>query len=334
MFPRSLTTFPNAAYLLRHPFAFLWNAVKGFRANQGLLLAGAVAYYALLSIVPLSIVSVIAMSHWIEQGELLRTIERYLAWLLPGQSGTIVKELSNFMEHRNVLGPVLLVTMIFFSSLAFSVLESAMAVIFHHRKERDKRHALVSAVLPYLFILFLCVGLVVVTVVSGALQVIGTESIEALGTTWSLSGVSGLLLYLLGLAGEVIMLSSLYFVMPVGQLSVRHALLGGVTAALLWEVTRRILVWYFSTLSQVNVVYGSFTTAIVVLLSLEIAATFVLFGAQVIADYERLERTGKAGQQPEKDDPINTYASADKPRPADRLRPLRPAGGRRPLSKK
>jgi membrane protein len=41
------------------------------------------------------------------------------------------------------------------------------------------------------------------------------------------------------------------------------------------------------TLSQVNVVYGSMTTAIVVLLSLEIGATLLLFGAQVIAEYER-----------------------------------------------
>ncbi len=65
------------------------------------------------------------------------------------------------------------------------------------------------------------------------------------------------------------------------------------TAALLWEITRRLLVWYFATLSQVSVVYGSLTTAIVVLLSLEIAATLVLFGAQVIAQYERLDRTGR-----------------------------------------
>jgi len=70
----------------------------------------------------------------------------------------------------------------------------------------------------------------------------------------------------------------------------RSALLGGVTAALLWEATRHALLWYFTTVSKVNVVYGSLTTAIVVLLSLEIAATLVLFGAQVIAEYERLER--------------------------------------------
>ena len=90
------------------------------------------------------------------------------------------------------------------------------------------------------------------------------------------------------------MLTSVYMVMPVGRLSWRHALIGGVTAAVLWEITRHVLVWYFSTLSQVNVVYGSLTTAIVVLLSLEIAATLLLLGAQVISEYERIDRPASA----------------------------------------
>ncbi|GAC1390716.1 MAG: hypothetical protein NVSMB34_04530 [Variovorax sp.] len=303
----------HATSPLRHPLAFLWSSIKSFRANQGLLLAGAVAYYALLSIVPLLILSVIALSHWLDQTALLATIGRYLEWLLPGQARAIVQELSNFLAHRDVLGPVLLVTMIFFSSLAFTVLESAMAVIFHHRKAHRRRHALVSALMPYLYILCLCIGLLLVTLVSGALQLIGQESVELLGYSWSLSGVSGFLLYLLGLAGEVSMLTSLYLVMPVGRLSLRHALLGGVTAALLWEVTRRVLVWYFSTLSQVNVVYGSLTTAIVVLLSLEIAATFVLFGAQVIAQYERFDRTGSLGPAPPPAEPLAEIVEPEPP---------------------
>ena len=97
-----------------------------------------------------------------------------------------------------------------------------------------------------------------------------------------------MLLYLLGLMGEIFLLTSVYLVMPVGRLSLRHALIGGVTAALLWEITRHVLLWYFGTLSQVGVVYGSLTTAIVVLLSLEIAATLLLLGAQVISEYERI----------------------------------------------
>jgi uncharacterized BrkB/YihY/UPF0761 family membrane protein len=50
---------------------------------------------------------------------------------------------------------------------------------------------------------------------------------------------------------------------------------------------RHLLVWYFATLSQVSVVCGSLTTAIV-LFSLEALATLLLFGAQLIAEYERL----------------------------------------------
>jgi uncharacterized BrkB/YihY/UPF0761 family membrane protein len=59
-------------------------------------------------------------------------------------------------------------------------------------------------------------------------------------------------------------------------------------------VTRHVLVWYFARLSQISVVYGSLTTAIAVLLSLEIGATLLLFGAQVISEYERVGRADGA----------------------------------------
>jgi uncharacterized BrkB/YihY/UPF0761 family membrane protein len=116
----------------------------------------------------------------------------------------------------------------------------------------------------------------------------GQESVDFLGYYWSLGGASGVLLYLLGVGGEIFVLTSVYLVMPVGRLSLRHALIGGLTAALLWEITRHVLVWYFATLSQVGLVYGSLTTAIAVLLSFDVAATLLLLGAQVISEYERM----------------------------------------------
>ncbi|KQV78273.1 YihY/virulence factor BrkB family protein [Rhizobacter sp. Root1221] len=288
-------TVHHVTVLARHPARFAWQVLRAFRANQGLLLAGAVAYYALLSIVPLLILAVIALSHVIDQAELLETLGIYLEWLVPGQSGSVVRELASFLDHRDVMGWVLLATMLFFSSLAFTVLENAMSVIFHHRVAIRRRHFLVSAVLPYCYIVCLGVGLLLVTLVAGAFQVLGDESVRFVGRYWSLGGVSGVLLYLLGFAGEVILLTSIYLVMPVGRLRVRHALVGGVTAAVLWEITRHLLLWYFATLSQVNVVYGSLTTAIVVLLSLEFAAGLLLLGAQVISEFERLDPAPPAG---------------------------------------
>lgn len=293
---------PRAKEILANPGAFALRVLRGFRANQGLLLAGAVAYYALLSIVPLLFLVIIALSHVLDQTELLATVGRYLAWLVPGQSKAIVEQIASFLGEREIVGWVLLGTMIFFSSLAFTVLENAMSVIFHHRVVIRRRHFLVSAALPYCFILCLGIGLLLVTVVATNLQSIGQESVVMLGREWSLHGVSGALLYVLGVVGEIFFLTSIYFVMPVGRLSLRQAAVGGVTATFLWEIARHLLVWYFTRLSQVGIVYGSLTTAIVVLLSLEVAATLLLLGAQVISEYERV---GSRDAEPE---PLHTPA--------------------------
>jgi YihY family inner membrane protein len=277
----------HALYVAKHPGTFVLQTLKAFRANQGLLLAGAVAYYALLSIVPLMILIVIALSRVVPEHTLLTALGHLLQWLVPGQSGALVRELAHFLAHREVVGWVLFLTMLFFSSLAFTVLENAMSLIFVHRVVIRRRHFLLSALLPSCYILFLGVGSLIVTLVSSGLDVMGAEAVDLFGTHVSLQGFSRVVLYLLGLAGEIFVLTSIYMVMPVGRPSLKHALLGGIVAALLWEITRHVLVWYFATLSQVSVVYGSLTMAIVILFSLEWLATLLLFGAQVISQYER-----------------------------------------------
>ena len=76
--------------------------------------------------------------------------------------------------------------MIFFSSLAFTVLENAMSVIFLHRVVARKRRFIFSVLIPYVYILWLGVGLLLVTLVSGSLQAVGKESVELFGRDWSL----------------------------------------------------------------------------------------------------------------------------------------------------
>ncbi|MBL0123830.1 MAG: YihY/virulence factor BrkB family protein [Betaproteobacteria bacterium] len=278
----------EAKQIIKHPAAFALQVMRAFRANQGLLLAGAVAYYTLLSIVPLLILIVMGLSQVVDQVILFDTLRRALEWVAPGQSQAVVQELAAFLEHRTVMGWVLLGTMLVFSSLAFSVLESAISVIFLHRVKVHKRHFLVSLALPFGYIAFIALALFAGTFVMPNLLAIGRENLQVFGDSWSLSGLSRGTLYVIGVGVEILLISSIYYFMPVGRISARHALIGGATAGLLWEVIRHALVWYFTTLSQVSVVYGSLTTAIVVLLSFEIAATLLLVGAQVIAEYERV----------------------------------------------
>ena len=148
----------NTRKVLKHPVAFGLHVLKAFRANQGLLLAGAVAYYTLLSLVPLLILVMIVLSHIIDAERLLVTLSAYLEFVVPGRSGALVDELRTFLDHRHVVGPVLLLTLLFFSALAFTVLEKAMSVIFYHRVAVKRRRFVSSAVMPYVFILFLGIG--------------------------------------------------------------------------------------------------------------------------------------------------------------------------------
>lgn len=279
---------PSAQRVLAHPLGFVLRVIRGFAASQCLLLAGAIAYYALLSLVPLLILSVILLSHLVDQQVLIETIAQYLEWLVPSQSQALLGDISGFLERRTTIGLVLLGTMLFFSSLAFSVVEKSMAVIFKHRVVERSRHPLISAILPYSFVLMLVVLLFVVTALFIILQAVAGESIDFLGSSWSLQALYRPGFYLLGLGVETLIFAGLYMIMPVGRTRPAHALIGGITAALLWEATRHGLTWYFTTLSKASILYGSLTTSVVVLFSMEIAATLLLLGAQVIAEYERI----------------------------------------------
>jgi len=273
--------------VFRRPARFFWRVIKGFKHNQGVLLSGAVAYYMLLSIVPLLALLLVGLSQIYPTDALLETLNRELRLLIPAGSAALTDHFAGFLEHKQLVGWVGIGILIFFSTMAFTVLENAMSVIFHHRVAIQRRHFLVSAVIPFLFIVLIGAGLLLITFISGALQSIDATSVTLFGSEWNLQGVEGKVLYLLGVGGLVLLLTALYLVMPVGRIAVRHALIGGFVAAVLWELTRHLLVWYFSTLSLVNVVYGSLATAVIVLLSFEAAALILLFGAQVIAEFER-----------------------------------------------
>jgi membrane protein len=286
-------------FVLENPLRFIKRVITGFRANQGLLLSGAVAYYTLLSIVPIMILILVLFSQLYNPKVLIDTLHEYLSLLTPGQADALIGQISLFVENWKVVGVFGFLMLLFFSSFAFTALENAMSVIFFHRVAIERRHFLISAIIPYIYILILGVGLLIVSVVSSGLHSFESKSVTFMGEHLSLTAVETVLLYLFGVLGEILLLTSLYLVMPVGKLQLRHALLGGVTATVLWEITRHILVWYYSTISLVNVVYGVFAATIVVLISLEAASLILLLGAQVIAEYERLgiRQSGDHGLQ-------------------------------------
>lgn len=277
----------NANWRPGRLFSFLLGVLRGFKRNQGLLLSSAVAYHTLLSIVPMSILALIVLSHFIERERLIYALTTYLEMVIPGYAATLSEQVRVFLEHSRVIGIIGFLALLFFSSIAFSMLGNAMSVIFSQRVRSQRRNFVISAIIPYVYILLMGLGIVLVSFIAGALEIVEKRQLLLFGWSVSLEGTSRVALYILGILGEVLMLTSIYLVMPAVRITFRHALIGGVAATILWEITRRLLVWYFAVLSMVNLIYGSIAAAVVALLSVEAVALILLLGAQVIAELER-----------------------------------------------
>lgn len=276
-------------------FLLTKRAFINFRANNGILLSGAIAYYTLLSIIPLFTLLLTGLSHFLDEQQLLVIIQDNLSLIIGEQSGILTQQIASFVEHRETVSWIGLLAVLFFSSLTFTVLESTLAVIFSHHIKR--RHFLVSAIIPYLYILFIGASILLITFIHSIVDVLDNNQLTLFIWTWQLNEITSTLLYILGLTGLVFLIASFYMVMPVGKIAFRHALIGSVFVVIFWEIIRHILIWYLSHFSIINVIYGSLATAVVALVFLEIAAINFLFGAQLIAEYERFDKETATKQE-------------------------------------
>lgn len=267
----------SPAELARHLFVFSHRVLRNFLRNHGVLLAGGVGYNVLLSAVPMLAVLGVLLTRIVDEEQLLEVMSIQAQHLAPAHAGLVSEAVRAFMESRDIIGLVGLPVMLFFSSFAFRMLEHSIAIIFH-RPENPRRRFWVSAVLPYAFMLVLGAGLLGLTLLFAIVNAFYEEP--------------GLILYLLSFISVFLVFSAIYKVLPIVRISPRRAVVGGLVAAILWEATRLLMMYYFLNISFVNVIYGSLTTIIVLLISLEVASIILLLGAQVIAELERSERLG------------------------------------------
>ena len=263
-----------------------------FLRNHGLLLTGAVAYNMMLSLIPLSAVLMVVTSHFFEHHLLMETLTSEVSLIAPGFAATLREFLEGFLQNRKLVGWIGLLVLLFVSSMAFRVLEDSIAIIFHRPLPTLKRKFWVSALMPYLFIFIVTAGLILVTSANAIIDAHSQIRHAFPKLDAILKNHLGLIIYLTGVLGMVLLFTLLYKIMPVARVSFRRALAGGVTAAFLWEITRHLLVAYYTNVSIVNVLYGSMATLIIVLITLETVALILLLGAQVIANLQRNANAG------------------------------------------
>lgn len=293
----TLGPFSTLARFLRRLWRFTRRVAADFQKNRGLLLAGALGYNTLLSIVPLFALVLVVLSRVVDERVLIEVIETQADALLPGRGSAVTEAFSAFVERRDVIGLVGGGVLLFFSAMAFRMLDEAMALVFHRQRRARARHPLRAYVLPLAYVGLIGVGILALTLVMIAFDTLPEHGVRFLGFDIDPSTAVPLVKGL-AFVGLVLLASSFYGVMPMAGIRARRALAGGLVASILWEAVRSLMAWYFTNLSLVDVVYGSLATVVVLLLGLEVAALILLIGAQIIAELERAAAHGKPWHDP------------------------------------
>jgi membrane protein len=266
---------------------------REFRRNRGFLLAGALGYNTLLSIVPLLALVVVVLSTVIDHDALIQTITAQADALLPGRAGVVTDAFAAFVEQRATVGIVGFGVLLFFSAVAFRMLDEAFAIVFQRNRRVREPHRLRAFVLPLGYVLLIACGIFVLTLVMIGFDTLPEQGVDLFGLSID-ADTAVPLVKSLAFVGLVLLLSSFYWLMPLAHVRPGRALVGGIVASLLWEAVRSFMFWYFTNLSLVDIVYGSLGTVIVLLLGLEVAAIILLLGAQIIAELERAASSGRA----------------------------------------
>ncbi len=245
---------------------------KKFFADRGTHLAAMVAYFALLSFVPVIFLALalFGLTHRAEAGDFFVS---ELKRTFPATSVVSIKALvGHVQENATTLGIIGGVGLLWSSVSLFSALESALNIVYGLPNRRFLHGKGIAAALMSSMIVTLFASLVV-----------GLLGFSYLKHNLAFAGSSALA-YVVSLAastvGVLLFLLAVYRWLPNTPVSLREALPGAVLGAVALELSFQVLP-VFVRYADVNVTLRTLGGPAILLLWLYVMANFVVFGGEV-----------------------------------------------------
>jgi membrane protein len=248
------------------------SVLSKFFADRGTHLAAMIAYFALLSFVPLLYLALalLGLVHQADEGSFF---VRELSKTFPNTSlDAILRAVRAIQENATALGIAGGAFLLWSSLSFFSVLESAFNIVYGRPNRGFLHGKLLASVMMVGSLVSLFVSLV-----------IGSIGAEVLKRYLGLSGndfVANAIAIVVSFGGVFLFLATSYYVLTNADLSWREVLPGAITAAVLLEATFQVLPQYVQV-SKHNPVLQTLSGPAILLVWLYVMANAIVFGAEV-----------------------------------------------------
>ena len=254
------------------PGIHLQAIVVKFFADRGTHLAAMIAYFALLSFVPLLFLSlsILGAAH---QADPSSFFVRELQRTFPSTSvESILRAVRAIQENATALGLVGAAFLLWSSLSLFSVLESAFNIVYGRPNRGFLQGKALASMMMVGSLVFLFVSLVIGSVGTAMLR----RHVDVIDNATFATLVS----VAVSLVGIFVFLASSYFVLTNADLSLREVLPGAVVAAVILEGTFQLLP-QFVIVSTHNPVLRALSWQALLLVWLYVMANVTVLGAEV-----------------------------------------------------
>jgi len=112
-------------------------------------------------------------------------------------------------------------------------------------------------------------------------------SLDVLDKLDNIVSVKITLLQTLPIMFEAIAFSMLYIIMPNHDIKIKHAIIAGITAAILFEITKKLFAMFIVNFNNYEIVYGALATLPIFLIWIYLSWIVTLFGAEIVAVLEK-----------------------------------------------
>jgi len=249
--------------------------VSKFFRDRGPHLAAMIAYFALLSLVPLVFLA-LALLGLFGRADESTYLVRELQNVLPSASiSQIVRVVNEIRDNAATLGLIGGVFLLWTSLSLFSVLESAFNIVYGQPNRSFLRGKGLAIVVMLGTLVTLFAGLVIGTVGFALIQ---DAAPGFIGNRW----VAYVLSLVLSTAAVFVFLVSTYYLLTNQRLSFRDVLPGAILASFLLQVSFQTLPIYVALSQREEVLtLRALGAPVILLIWLYVMANAIVFGAEV-----------------------------------------------------
>ena len=272
-----------------------WRGVVGFYSSENLTHAAAIAYYALLSLFPFSMLALSVLGTLTAQEADRTAVLNFVLRYFPRQFDFITTQLDAFRSSSRTLGVAGSLGLVWGSLGVFGAISTAVNHAWGVEKTRIFwKHQLFS------FLMLLVAGIVLIAalLLVWASQVVGASWFSGVVAQFpALEVLRGFAIRNATTAMFIVVVGLVFYFVPNANVRFRDVWIGAFLTGLLWKVALFGFSWFMRDMSRFTRINGSIAAVVVFLLWVYTQAVILLYGVEFTAAYARFRR-GRPEEMP------------------------------------